>query len=682
MKRTLWIAGVFLIVASPASAKAPFAEAIITGLNKPAAVAVSGDGRVFVSVIGEYDKDGDGAVLVLDKNRAIPFATGLDDPKGLAAFQEWLYVADKKRIWRIDRKGKAEVFVPASAFPTPPRYLNGLTVDQESGILYVSDSGDLHGKEGAIFRISPGGQVSVVTDAKSWPQLNLPTGLALDGASHLLVADFGTGELHRIKLADGSTEKLADGLGGADSLAWDKFGRLYITDARGGKVLVFPRPGEKPVQVAAGFQAPGKLCNDPTGHYLYVPDTRAGTITSLLAMAPGTPVDESPLPLESVLAFPLLKWAGWKGEDEKGVVQPLRPVVLTHAGDGSNRVFVATEQGVIHVFPNNQQATKTKVFLDLQDRVVYNDNQNEEGFLGLAFHPNYKKNGEFFVFYTLKKGSHTNVLSRFRVRSDDPNVADPASEEELFRVSKPFWNHNGGTLCFGPDGYLYFALGDGGAANDPFGNGQNLKTFLGKVLRIDVDHKDAGKNYAIPKDNPFVNNQGARPEIWAYGLRNIWRMAFDRKTGALWAADVGQNLYEEIDILTAGGNYGWNRREGLHPFGQKGLGAQPAFIEPIWEYHHDVGKSITGGLVFRGTRLPELNGAYVYGDYVAGKIWALRYSDAQKRVVANQPIKDRGVPIMSFGEDEQGEIYYMTYSSSGQGIYWFQPVDQAKDKAK
>jgi glucose/arabinose dehydrogenase len=314
------------------------------------------------------------------------------------------------------------------------------------------------------------------------------------------------------------------------------------------------------------------------------------------------------------------------------------------------------------------------VFLDLQDRVKYNDNENEEGFLGLAFHPDYKTNGEFFVFYTTKKAPRTNILARFRVSRDDPNRADPGSEEEILRIKRPFWNHDGGTLCFGPDGYLYIALGDGGLANDPFGNGQNLKTLLGKVLRIDVNHKDPGKAYAVPADNPFVASKDARPEIWAYGLRNIWRMAFDRQTGVLWAADVGQNLYEEIDLIRKGGNYGWNIREALHPFGARGTGPRAEYIDPIWEYHHDVGKSITGGQVYRGTRFPELQGSYVYGDYVSGKIWALRYSDAEKRVVANRPIRDRGVPIMSFGEDEQGELYYMTYTPSGQGIYRFMPL--------
>jgi glucose/arabinose dehydrogenase len=377
------------------------------------------------------------------------------------------------------------------------------------------------------------------------------------------------------------------------------------------------------------------------------------------------------LAVETAVAFPNLEWTGWKGENDKGQVAPLRPLVLTHAGDGSNRVFVATEQGVIHVFPNDQKAAKTKVFLDLQDRVVYDDNQNEEGFLGLAFHPNYKKNGEFFVFYTTKKAKLTNVISRFRVSKDDPDKADPASEEELLRIEKPFWNHDGGTLCFGPDGYLYFTHGDGGLANDPFGNGQNLKTLLGKILRIDVDHKDTDKNYAIPKDNPFVDQSDARPEIWAYGLRNVWRMAFDRKTGKLWASDVGQNLYEEIDLIVRGGNYGWNLREGLHPFGDKGVGPRKDLIDPIWEYHHDIGKSLTGGTVYRGPRISELDGAYLYADYVSGKIWALRYDEAKKSVVANQRIREPNVPIMSFGEDEKGEIYFMTYSATGKGIYWF-----------
>jgi glucose/arabinose dehydrogenase len=341
-------------------------------------------------------------------------------------------------------------------------------------------------------------------------------------------------------------------------------------------------------------------------------------------------------------------------------------------------VFVCIQQGTIHVFPNDQKATKTKVFLDIEPKVLYQDKENETGLLGLAFPPDYKNKGEFYIFYTLKSEKLTNVLSRFRVSKDDPDKADPASEEILLKIKRRFWNHDGGTLCFGPDGYLYVALGDGGAANDPDGNGQNLKTILAGVLRLDVSRKENGLPYAIPKDNPFVGRPDARPEKWAYGLRNVWRMSFDRKTGKLWAADVGQNLYEEINILKAGGNYGWSLREGLHPFGFKGIGPRDDLIEPIWEYNHDLGKSITGGHVYRGKRLPELDGAYLYADYITNFIRALRYDEAKGYVVANQPIKDHKLPVLSFGEDEMGEIYYMTYTPSGRGIYWFVRTDGGK----
>jgi quinoprotein glucose dehydrogenase len=363
-------------------------------------------------------------------------------------------------------------------------------------------------------------------------------------------------------------------------------------------------------------------------------------------------VDQSPLPVKVVRAFPELK--------------PRRPVVITNAGDGSNRLFVCTEQGVIHALASDQNATETQTFLDIEERVSYKDKENEEGLLGLAFHPKFKTNGEFFVYYTSLAKPHTSIISRFRVSKNDPSQGDPASEEVLLEIPQPFWNHNGGNLLFGPDGYLYIALGDGGSADDPLKNGQNLSTLLGSILRIDVDHQDSGKAYAIPKDNPFVNTPGAQPEIYAYGVRNIWGISYDVATGLLWAADVGQNLWEEIDLIVKGGNYGWSQREAMHKFGPNGAERNADMIEPIWMYHHDIGKSITGGHVYRGKLVPELVGYYVYADYVSGRVWGLKYDAKAKSVVANRQIESRSNPYMAIGRDEQGE----TYLSDSFGYLW------------
>ena len=669
MKQFFFLAAAFLSVSSAVADEGP-PRPLVEGLKDPASVVVGQGGKVYVAVGGESGKD-DGAVLLIENDKAVPFAVVADDPRGMVAYQQWLFVAGRKRLWRIDKTGLAESFVAPNAFPSGPQSLTGLAADQESGMIYVSDSGDAKGKGAAIYRITPLGLASVLVDAKGRAGPRRPGALAMDGASHLLAADADSGELYRVKLADGSSEKVAAGLGTVAGLAWDHHGRLFACDGEGGRILVIPHPGDKPAVAATGFRDAAGLCLDASGTRLLVADRKAGTLTAVAAAVPGVEVDERPLPLETAVAFPDLQWEGWKAETDDGKPNPLRPIVLTHAGDGSNRVFVATEQGVVHVFPNDQTATKTKVFLDLRDRVSYDDNKFEEGFLGLVFHPRYKENGEFFVFYTTKKAKLTNVVSRFRVRKDDPDRADPDSEEVLLRISKPYWNHDGGCLCFGPDGFLYFSTGDGGLGNDPYDNGQNLGVLLGKVLHIDVDHKDDGKNYAVPKDNPFVDRPGARPEIWAYGLRNVWRMSFDRATGRLWAADVGQNLFEEIDLIRRGGNYGWNRREGRHPFGARGTGPREDFVEPIWEYDHDVGKCIIGGHVYHGPRLSELEGYYVYGDYVTARIWALHYDEAKGRVVANRPIKDRGKAMFSFGEDEKGEVYLLTGALDGKGIYWF-----------
>jgi len=252
------------------------------------------------------------------------------------------------------------------------------------------------------------------------------------------------------------------------------------------------------------------------------------------------------------------------------------------------------------------------------------------------------------------------VVSQFQTRADDPNRADPDSERVILEVEQPWGNHNGSTVLFGPDGYLYISLGDGGAANDPLGSGQDLSTLLGTILRIDVDRQDDGRAYAIPADNPFVHRPGARGEIWAWGLRNVWRMSFDRETGDLWAGDVGQNRWEEIDLITKGGNYGWNIREGRHAF--KAAASAEALIDPVVEYpqrrgREIIGLSVTGGYVYRGDRLAGLRGAYIYGDYVTGRIWALRYADGE--VLAHREIYTPSTPvyIASFGEGPDGELY-------------------------
>ncbi len=477
------------------------------------------------------------------------------------------------------------------------------------------------------------------------------------------------GILYRIKLEDFSAEKIAEGMEGGDGITWDKTGgQLFVSSWLNGHVWGIPRPGEKPVLLTDKFAQSADTCLDASGLHLIVPSMKDGTLTALPTTIPGWEVDKTPLAIKTEIAFPNLQWTGWTGEDN-GIPAPLRPILLTHAGDKTNEIYVPTQQGVIHRLANSDATTKTEIFMDITDRVRYIDKQNEEGLLGMAFHPQFMTNGEFFVFYTDVKSKMANKVSRFRVSKTDPKKGDPASEEEIIRFEKPFWNHDGGTIAFGPDGYLYITHGDGGLFNDPKENGQNLKSILGKVLRLDIDHKANGKNYAIPKDNPFVETKDAAPEIWAYGIRNIWRMAFDRGTGRLWAGEVGQNLYEEIIILKSGGNYGWNLREAYHPFGKKGVNVTPGLIDPIWEYHHDVGKSITGGFVYRGKKLPELTGMYLYADYVSSHVWALNYDAKLGRVTANREISSANVPILSFGEDAEGEPYLLTFTQSGKGIY-------------
>lgn len=259
-----------------------------------------------------------------------------------------------------------------------------------------------------------------------------------------------------------------------------------------------------------------------------------------------------------------------------------RPVVLTNAGDGSNRLFVAGQLGKVFALAARADLTEPQLFLDIEDRVTYKDTENEEGLLGLAFHPKFKENGEFFVYYTAKSEPHLSIISRFKTQGSNRAQGDPASEQILMTIKQPFWNHNGGTLEFGKDGYLYIGLGDGGKRDDPLQAAQDVTTLLGKVLRIDVDHQSPGLPYAIPHDNPLVKTPGARAEIYAIGFRNPWRISFDRVTGQLWCADVGQDMWEEISLVHKGGNYGWSVREATHKFGPKGSDAIPQMTEPVW----------------------------------------------------------------------------------------------------
>ena len=341
----------------------------------------------------------------------------------------------------------------------------------------------------------------------------------------------------------------------------------------------------------------------------------------------------------------------------------LRPVQVTHAGDGSNRLFVIEQPGRVVVFENRSDVEQFEVFLDIREQVFMG--HNEEGLLSIAFHPNYEENGQFFIWYSAgDRTSRRTVLSRFTVSDDDPNKADPASEQVLLSVDQPWGNHNGATVKFGPDGYLYVSIGDGGAANDPHGHGQNLQTLLGSIIRIDVDRTSDNLPYAIPEDNPFVDREDARSELWAIGLRNVWRMSFDRTTGELWAGDVGQNAWEAVYIIQRGGNYGWNIREGSHPFHRR---AEPAegtepLIDPVIEYSHRQGQSITGGYVYRGQANERLQGVYVYADYVSGRIWGLKMADGT--VSASREMlspSGRRTHITSFGEDEAGELYVCAF---------------------
>src|ERR1700722_840057 len=374
-----------------------------------------------------------------------------------------------------------------------------------------------------------------------------------------------------------------------------------------------------------------------------------------------------------------------------------RPVWMSEAPDGSGRFFFVGQAGKIMVVKKGSDGGDAKEFLNIVDRHPYFN--NEDGLLSVAFHPGFKTNGLFYIYYTQENPADQNlkpqnypfrsVVSELKVSATDPDKADLTSERILLEVPQPFWNHKGGELAFGPDGYLYFGLGDGGLGGDPFGSGQSTATLLAKMLRIDVNTRTtAGRGmhqhqlqYGIPSDNPFAHEpdiqSGVRKEIFAYGLRNPWRYSFDRQTGDLWVGDVGQDLWEEVDLVTSGGDYGWSVREGAHHFKPGPTGAQ--YIDPVIEYphkpnlqpqamfpDHSIGTCVIGGYVYRGKKFPALDGVYIYCDYTLGTIWGLRYDYDAKKVTAHGTLLDQKKNITSFAEDLDGEIYALAQDG---GIY-------------
>ncbi|MFL5758196.1 MAG: PQQ-dependent sugar dehydrogenase [Thermomicrobiales bacterium] len=330
-----------------------------------------------------------------------------------------------------------------------------------------------------------------------------------------------------------------------------------------------------------------------------------------------------------------------------GLNQPLQ---LVDPDDGSRRLFVVEKTGQVLIYLDKKLLDTP--FLDIGSLV---SSGSEQGLLSLAFHPDFKSNGFFFVDYTDANGD-SNIV-RYKVSANDPNVADPESAERILFLDQPFANHNGGLVMFGPDGYLYIGFGDGGSQGDPNGNGQNKSDLFASILRIDVDHTAGDKPYAIPKDNPFVDDANAAPEVWDSGLRNPWRFSWDRETKDLYIADVGGGVYEEIDVeprAKGGNNYGWVVMEGQDCY-QDSSCSQEGLTLPVAEYTHDLGCSVTGGYVYRGENQKSLVGLYFFGDYCSGLLWALG-KNADGKWVMSDPV-ETNTSISSFGQDRNGEIY-------------------------
>jgi glucose/arabinose dehydrogenase len=347
----------------------------------------------------------------------------------------------------------------------------------------------------------------------------------------------------------------------------------------------------------------------------------------------------------------------------EGFVKPLH---MTNAGDGSKRLFVVEQAGIIRTLKGAK--VYPVPFLDIREHVR---SGREMGLLSVAFHPNFNENKRFFVNYTSHRGGLHTVISEFKV-GEKSDMADKESERIILKVIQPFSNHNGGQIAFGPDGYLYIGMGDGGSANDPYGHGQNLSTLLGAILRIDVDRKRGKIGYGVPDDNPFMGLTDSMQEIWAYGLRNPWRFSFDPLTGILYTGDVGQDDREEIDVIEPGKNYGWNVMEGsICTPGVRRDCNKTGLELPIAEYGRRDGISVIGGVVYRGHDMPALCGAYLYGDWGSGKIWALRYH--KQRVIEQKLLLDTDLSISSFGIDENYEAYVVDH---GGRLYRIMPASK------
>ncbi|MGK0186364.1 MAG: outer membrane protein assembly factor BamB [Verrucomicrobiales bacterium] len=354
-------------------------------------------------------------------------------------------------------------------------------------------------------------------------------------------------------------------------------------------------------------------------------------------------------------------------QDQK-LVKPVQQAIVP---DGSNRRFLLQQTGEIYILPADETSAEREIFLDISDRsLAARDGEFEEGLLNISFHPQFKENRKFYIYYS-QQNPKRSVVSEMLVSQDNPSKADLSSERILMEVPQPFWNHNSGNMAFGPEGYLYICLGDGGKGNDPHQLAQNLWVLNGKILRIDVDGRSGALAYRIPDDNPFVRKpgqpeQGIRPEIWCYGMRNPWGIYFEPGNDRFWVADVGQAIWEEVNIIEKGGNYGWNYREGDAAFSLR-TDAPPEevrLIDPIHAYDHTQGISITGGVVYRGEKMPELKGYYIYGDWGSGNIWALKYADGK---VAENTLIVEGNPGVckptAFNEDENHEILVLSYNA-------------------